>query len=70
MKIKLSKDLYKKRPIEKTCKVYQQAGLGEFELVEKKNYFFVEVSGVDKKDQKEVKNEFLNYVISESQSEI
>jgi hypothetical protein len=67
MKIKLSKKLYKKKPIEDTCKTYKEAGLGDFKMLEKEDYFLIEATDVEG-EWEEIKNEFLNYVISESQS--
>ena len=62
--IGFEKKLYDLRAIENTIKAYQ--GLADFNLETKKGIFEVEATAVDKDIKDVFKDEFCNYVLSET----
>lgn len=61
MEIKFSKDIYKKRAINETIKVFNE--LAKFGTKENKNNFIVKITDIDKDVESVIKDEFCNYVL-------
>lgn len=65
MKIKLKKDIYKLEAIKEACKKYQEAGIAEFKCKKKEDEVVVVIDKINDVDKSILRDEFLNYLISE-----
>ena len=62
MEIKFNKKLYTIKAIQEAIKTYKE--LADFVLSEEENYFFVNLTNIDKELELVIQDEFCNYVLS------
>lgn len=62
MKVELNKDIYPKKAVKRAISDYSH--LADLEFTERDSYYMVSMNNIDPDVQKEIKDEFLNYVLS------